>query len=105
MIWRRKKSEPKKIKLDKVIFRVGRLTIRPGDILVLRTDLFLNKEQVEFLRDRMDEQFKDLGVKVVVLTSGLEIAVLRKEVAIALSEEGQRFGPDEPILSPGDAAR
>jgi hypothetical protein len=75
-LWKRKKP---KIKLDKVVFRVGKLTIRPGDILVLRTELLLDKEQISVVRERAAEQFKDLDVKIVVVTAGMEIAVLRKE--------------------------
>ena len=82
--WFKKKP---KIKLDKIIFRVGKLTIRPGDFLVLATPLMLDKDQVQLLRERAEEQFKDLGVKVVILTSGFNIAVLRKENADVLDQE------------------
>ena len=69
-----------KLKLDKVILRVGKLVVRPGDYLVLATDLFLTKEHCLQLRKLADEQFKGLGVKIAILTSGLKLAVLRKEL-------------------------
>lgn len=68
-----------KIKLDKVTFRVGKLIVRPGDFLVLKTGLLLDRNQVTALRKVADDQFKGLGVRIAVLTGDMSLAVLRKE--------------------------
>ena len=59
-------------------YRIGKLQIEPGDMLVLQTDLMLDKDQCQALRDRANEQFKSLNVKVAILTAGLQLAVVRK---------------------------
>jgi hypothetical protein len=43
-------------------------------MIVLRTDLILNMEQLQALRDRATEQFP--GIKVAVLSAGLSLAVI-----------------------------
>jgi hypothetical protein len=57
-------------------FRVRSVSIRPGDTIVLRTELVLDKDTTQSLRDRATEQFP--GYKVAILTGGLELAVLRR---------------------------
>jgi hypothetical protein len=51
------------------------LRVEPDDIIVLQTDMLLDREQVLALRDRAREEFK--GYKVVVMTAGLKAGVLR----------------------------
>lgn len=60
-------------------FEIAKLELRPGDTLVLRTELHLTREQVEQLRSSAERQFP--GVKVAILTSGLSLAVLSKVAA------------------------
>jgi hypothetical protein len=52
------------------------LRLEPDDVIVLQTDLLLDKDQCQALRDRASEQFP--GFKVAIITSGLKIGVLRK---------------------------
>ena len=56
------------------------LRIEPGDMIVLQTDLMLDKNQVQALRDRAVEQFGTYfpDVKVVVLSAGLKAGAIRK---------------------------
>jgi hypothetical protein len=59
-------------------YRIGKLQIEPGDMLVLQTDLLLDRDQIQTLRDRANEQFAALKVQVAILTAGMQLAVLRK---------------------------
>jgi hypothetical protein len=59
-------------------FRLAKLEVRPGDMVVLQTDLMLSKDQVQHLRDNMDAQLEPLKIKSVILVGGLKIGVLRK---------------------------
>jgi hypothetical protein len=61
------------------IFEVARLELNEGDIVVVRTELWLSKEQQQFLYDRTKAQFAPY--KVAVLSGGLSLAVLRKNGA------------------------
>jgi hypothetical protein len=54
------------------------LRIEKDDVLVMQTDLFLSKEQVEALRDRATEQFGKQFGKIAILACGLKLGVLRK---------------------------
>jgi len=66
------------------IVDVQRLDIRQDDILVIRTDYLLNKEQVTAVRERLEEaigdRLKEWNVRILVLTGAFDMAVLRKEV-------------------------
>jgi hypothetical protein len=54
------------------------LRFEKGDVLVMQTDLMLNKDQIMALRERATEQFgTDFG-KIVILTAGMKLGVLRK---------------------------
>jgi serine phosphatase RsbU (regulator of sigma subunit) len=55
-------------------FEIAKLELQPGDMIVLRTDLLLNKEQLSSIREAAQQQFP--GIKVVVLTAGISLAVL-----------------------------
>ena len=54
------------------------LRIEQGDVLVMQTDIMLDKEQIMALRDRATEQFGKQFGKIAILTSGLKLGVLRK---------------------------
>jgi hypothetical protein len=57
------------------------LHIEPGDVIVMQTDLILEKDQITTLRDRAVEQFSGTPLKdfkVAVLVGGLKVGVLRK---------------------------
>jgi hypothetical protein len=68
-----RKAKPNKHGITE--FEVAKLELHDGDILVLRTDLYLDAEQLQVLRDRAKEQFP--GIKCVVLSAGLSLAVLQ----------------------------
>jgi hypothetical protein len=55
--------------------KVKRLRIRKKDILVLRTDMLLDREQLQSLRDRATEQFG--RKRIAILTAGFDLLILR----------------------------
>jgi hypothetical protein len=61
-------------------FRLAKLDLRPGDFVVLQTDLLLDKDQITALQARANEMLKPLKVKSMVLTGGLKIGILRKRI-------------------------
>ena len=56
-------------------FEIAKLELHEGDMLVLRTDQHLTGDQVMHLKARLNEAFP--GIKTMVLTSGLSLAVLQ----------------------------
>jgi hypothetical protein len=54
------------------------LRMEDGDILVLQTDLMLDKEQCMLLRDRAQENFGRDFKKIAILTHGMKAGILRK---------------------------
>jgi hypothetical protein len=62
---------------------VGRLELKPGDILVFRSNLMLDKDQVNALRDRIEEllgaHMREWGVKHIIVTCDMDVGVLRKD--------------------------
>ena len=68
---------PRRKKLPEMC-RIAKLELRPGDTVVLQTDLFLDRDQAEAIRDSANRQFAPLKIKVVILTAGLKLAILRK---------------------------
>ena len=75
MKWPRIKNP--KIDNDKLLFAIGKLTLAPGDIVVLRTELMLDKEQATMLMERGKKYFPDN--EVMLLSHGMDIAILSKE--------------------------
>lgn len=63
------------------ITEVKRLSLRPGDRVVLRFDDVLNPEQVEEVQEAMRHAFGDLDPmpKVIVLDGGADIEVVSPE--------------------------
>ncbi len=55
---------------------MGVLTDQPGDVVVLKTDHYLNREQTAFLTEYGEKHLP--GVKIMVLTGGLDIGVVRQ---------------------------
>ena len=60
-------------------FEIAKLELHDGDVLVLRTDLMLSRDQIREFHARADEEFSRHfpDVKVVVLGSGISLAVLQ----------------------------
>lgn len=57
--------------------QVARLTLQPGDAVVISTDRFLNREQADQIRDRL-QPLLSADVKVIVLAGELAMTVLRQ---------------------------
>jgi hypothetical protein len=59
------------------ITEVQRLTVKPGDRLIIRTDAKLSAQTAEYLLERVRHRL-DLpdGVRVVVLDSGMSMEVV-----------------------------
>ncbi|MBT1509454.1 hypothetical protein KIP88_02970 [Bradyrhizobium sp. SRL28] len=62
---------------DVTRFEIAKLELRPGDKLVVRTELFLTKEQTQRIKDLWKEIAPDH--ETIVLTAGLTVEVLRTE--------------------------
>jgi hypothetical protein len=56
-------------------FEIAKLELHKGDTLVVRTDFILSKVQVKFIAARVRAQVPK-GIKVMVLSAGLQLAVL-----------------------------
>jgi hypothetical protein len=54
------------------------LRVQENDILVLQTDLMLDREQIRYLREAANEQFGTQFGKIAILTAGIKPGVLRK---------------------------
>src|SRR5262249_26106984 len=74
---KRRKRPRRRLVLDE-IKRVSVLKLAPDDILVAMTDLMLDKDQLLAVRERLSEQAVVVPNKILVLTAGLKLAVLRK---------------------------
>lgn len=64
--------------------QVARLTLQPGDAVVISTDRHLNREQADQIRALTDRALPP-DVKVIVLSGGLAMTVLRQGCAIPSS--------------------
>lgn len=53
---------------------VRRLTLAPGDTLVLRVEDFLDRDEIDALKAQMDESFP--GHQTLVLCGGCDLAVV-----------------------------
>lgn len=56
---------------------IAKLTLSPGDILVLKVDEYLSQEQVERLKVQMSAQLPST-IKTIILGKGLSLAVLTR---------------------------
>lgn len=56
-------------------FEVGKLELKPGDKIVMRTEMILTKDQVEHIRAMLAPFVP--GHEIIVLTSGLTLEILR----------------------------
>jgi hypothetical protein len=65
------------------IEHISRLELRPGDVLVVRSERDLDSRIAGELHDRVmetiGERMKQMDVKVMILTSGLELSIIRKD--------------------------
>ena len=66
--------------LEALDMRVARLTLQPGDAVVISSDRHLNREQADQIRALTDRALPP-DVKVIVLPGGLAMTVLRKDGA------------------------
>ena len=57
-------------------FKIARLDLRPGDILVVKSPDILSHEQVQFISRLLKEECPNH--RVMVLSSGMDLAVLTK---------------------------
>jgi len=64
-----------KFKIENLEYRLGRLAIGPRDIIVLSTDLILDKDQCTALQDRAKQWFPDH--EVFVLSAGIKLGVVK----------------------------
>lgn len=65
----------KAARIESLKYRIGKLDLKPGDILVLSTNLLLDPDQAKAVRDRARTFAR--GHKIMVLTGGLKLGVIR----------------------------
>jgi hypothetical protein len=70
------------MKRDPYMFRIGRLRLAPDDVVVLQTELMLDKDQSQVVHDRAKANFPEH--QVLVLSHGVTVRVLNKTKAAAL---------------------
>lgn len=58
-------------------FQIAKLTIRPGDCVVVKVCTFLSSDQVKHLESYFTSRLPE-GVKVVLLQRGLDLKVMHK---------------------------
>jgi len=58
-------------------FEIAKLELAPGDILVVKTELILSKEQTAYI-ETMFKQHIPESCSVMVVGGGLDIGVLKK---------------------------
>ena len=63
-------------KIRNMLYRMAKLELQPGDLIVLQTDLLLDNDQVTALRRNANQQFKPY--RVVIMSGGLKLGALRK---------------------------
>jgi hypothetical protein len=61
---------------DVTRFEIAKLELRPGDKVVIKTDLFLTKDQVERIKESWLRLVPDN--EIIVITGGMTIEVLRR---------------------------
>ena len=68
---------------DQFIYRIGKLSLGPNDVVVVRTELMLDKDQTQHLVDSMRFQLKRAGFdnEVIFMTCGLDVKIIEKEDA------------------------
>ena len=59
-------------------FEIARLELQPGDTLVIKTELVLSQEQVTYIREIIVGPYVPEDVKIMVLSAGLTLEVLRE---------------------------
>jgi hypothetical protein len=72
------------------VYQIGKLQLAPDDIVILRTEMKLTADQGIELRKRAQEVLgKD--VKILVISSGLDIKILTKKEAESVGISHMRF--------------
>lgn len=61
-------------------FQIGKLTIRPGDCVVVKVCTVLSTDQVKHLESYFSSRLPE-GVKILLLQRGLDLKVMRKTPA------------------------
>ena len=68
---------------EQFIYRIGKLSLAPNDMVVIKTDMRLDKDQIMYLQDWANRQLHAAGFynKVIILTCGFELQIVEKEDA------------------------
>ena len=63
-----------KRRMPKLIgFKVGKLTLRRGDLLVLRAPGLITEQTAKRLKDQFENVLEDRGIKIIILGDGLDL--------------------------------
>jgi len=63
--------------MDKLDFRIGKLSLAPGDALVVKVDHPLSEKMAAAIRSHLDPHLPE-GVKALILGREIDLAVLTK---------------------------
>jgi hypothetical protein len=58
-------------------FRIGKLTIEPGDTVVVKVSAILSSDQVQHLESYFASRLPE-GVKPLIVQRGIDVKVMRK---------------------------
>jgi hypothetical protein len=66
---------------DTFIYRIGKLSLAHDDVVLIKTDMVLDKEQARQVHDNVAQVLVKAGYynEVMVLSAGVELEVLTKE--------------------------
>lgn len=65
---------------EKFIYRVGKLSLGPRDVVVLKCEVVLSKEQADRLHDQAKAKLETAGIDnpVVIVAAGLELQIIER---------------------------
>ena len=75
--------------MDDLEYRVGKLSLAPGDVLVAKVDTVLSLAQHDYIRQNLSASLPE-GVKALVLDSRMDLSILTKADIDARTEGRSR---------------
>ena len=75
--------------MDDLEYRVGKLSLAPGDVLVAKVDTVLSLAQHDYIRQNLSASLPE-GVTALVLDSRMDLSVLTKADIDARTEGRSR---------------
>lgn len=87
-------------KIETLRVEIAKLTLSPGDVLVVKVDAYINQEQSINLREQMLSHLPQ-GIKVIVLAKEISLAILtRAEIEQRAVGQSASTGFVKPHIRP-----